>query len=289
MTHSLHLSPGTRAWAAKSSSLWSKADPGVQVELGQTQEQGTGYLSQTVLSSPNLVCGPGEASGLCCGRTPGWNPAAPSNVIRAHSQQGRQLPLSGRAQHPPARYLQGQRQLLSLMVMSTADLVLSINPWEAFSFLTSQLGSSSFRSLEHMKHFSRGVLIGSTQEIHFCFCEMSQWPSHARDNSGTLAAAHFAFVDPVMLPFDLFDYQRVFWWKHLVFRSAAISLYQSDHVQVCKRPSILPGKVFAHNGSCFSGAASDPGKKGWEACIAKNTACVSWMRLGRVRTLRLTF
>lgn len=57
---------------------------------------------------------------------------------------------------------------------SRGCLVLSINPWEVPSFLTGQLGSSGFRSLEHMKHFPRGILIGSTQEIHFCFCEISQ-------------------------------------------------------------------------------------------------------------------
>lgn len=45
---------------------------------------------------------------------------------------------------------------------------------------------------------------------------MSQWPSHARDNSSSLAATLFTSVDPVSLPFDLFDYRRVFCCKHLV-------------------------------------------------------------------------
>lgn len=93
-----------------------------------------------------------------------------------------------------------------------------------------------------MIHSPGGILIWSTQEIHFCFCEMSQWPSHARDNSSPLAATRFYFVDPVRLPFDLFDYWRVFWWKHLVFRSTLISLNWSDYVWVFTWPNILPGK-----------------------------------------------
>lgn len=59
----------------------------------------------------------------------------------------------------------------------------------------------------------------------------------------------------------------------------------TEHMQVCKWPSILPGKVFAHNGSCFSGTASDPGRKGWEVWRVKNTACVAWMSHGRVRNI----
>lgn len=51
---------------------------------------------------------------------------------------------------------------------------LSISPWEAISFPVSQWGSFGFRSQVHMKHFPGGILIGSIQEIHFCFCEMSQ-------------------------------------------------------------------------------------------------------------------
>lgn len=253
--------------------------------LVRPRRSGTGYLSQIVLCSPNPVCGPGQASGFCCGRAPGQNPAVPSNVIRAHSQWGEAAASVWEGTAPSCQIFARSEAAAepNCNEYSRGCLVLSVNPREEFSFLTSQLGSSSFRSLEHMKHFPRGILIGSTQEIHFCFCEMSQWPSHARDNSSTLAAALFAFVDPVRLPFDLFDYQRVFWWKHLVSRSAAIFLYQSDPGQVCRWPSILPGKVFAHNGSCFSGTASDPGKKDWEAWRAKNTACVEWMRHGGVR------
>lgn len=144
--------------------------------LVRPRRRGTGYLLQIVLSSPNLVCGPGEARGFCCGRTPGRNPAVPSNVIRARSQQWEAAPSLCEGTAPSCQIFARSEAAAepNCNEYSRGFLVLSINPWEVPSFLTGHLGSSGFRSLEHMKHFPRGILIGSTQEIHFCFCEMSQ-------------------------------------------------------------------------------------------------------------------
>lgn len=120
MTHSLHLCPVHRQQSAPPCEAertqvcsWSSVRP---------SRRGTGYLSQIVLSSPNLVCAPGEAGGFCCGRAPGWNPAgghlAGNPALQRYQSS---IPVAGRAQHPPARYGQGQGLLLSLIVMSTAE------------------------------------------------------------------------------------------------------------------------------------------------------------------------
>lgn len=137
--------------------------------LVRPRRRGTGYLSQIVLFSPKLVCGPGEASGFCSGGTPRWNPAVPSNVIRARSWKGEAAPSVWEGTAPSCQIFARSEAAAepNRNEYSRQCLVLSINPWEVFSFLTSQLGSSIFRSLEHMKHFPRSILIGSTQEIHF--------------------------------------------------------------------------------------------------------------------------
>lgn len=147
----------------------------MQLELGQTQQEGyrLPFTDCAVFSKPCVCTRRGRWLLLwkgtwveSCRWTPGrescpptlselnpcrWEGTAPSCQIWARS---------GAAAEP------------NCDEYSRECLVLSISPWEIFSFLTSQLGS--FRSLEHMKHFPRSILIGSTQEIHFCFCEMSQ-------------------------------------------------------------------------------------------------------------------
>lgn len=94
----------------------------MQLELSQTQQEGyrLPFTDCAVFSKPCVS--PGEAGGFCCGRAPGWNPAgghlAGNPALQRYQSS---IPVAGRAQHPPARYGQGQGLLLSLIVMSTAE------------------------------------------------------------------------------------------------------------------------------------------------------------------------
>lgn len=102
VTHSLHLSPET---CAKSSSLWSKADPAVERELGQTQEERYSwpFTTKIMLSSPNLVCESGEAGGFCRGRTPESCSALP-RYLSSWRWEAASLSLGGQSTLLPGIY-----------------------------------------------------------------------------------------------------------------------------------------------------------------------------------------
>lgn len=143
-------------------------------------------------------------------------PPTLSELLAAGGSVPLAQPLGGQSTLLPGVPRSGAAAEPSFSECSRGCSRLSFRPFKATSFLVSQWSSFGFRSQVHMKHVSGDILIGSIQEIHFCFCEMSQWPSHARDNSSSLAATLFTFVDPVSSPFDLFDYWTVFCCKHLV-------------------------------------------------------------------------
>lgn len=147
VTHRLHLSPETCAWAAKSSSLWSKADPAVERELGQTQEdpdpsqQRLCCLFQTsCVNQERLVASVVE-------RRLSWLLQCPPVLSELLAVGGR-FPLAGRAEHPSARGAARSDAAAepNFNERSRGCSVLSIRPWEVTTFLTRQLGSFGFRS-----------------------------------------------------------------------------------------------------------------------------------------------